>query len=61
MKVAFLNLVGVGRADVRPVLPGRRYLDWDPAGRPVAEVRPIRDEIDARIRALLAELAAGRG
>jgi hypothetical protein len=41
------------------VFPGKRYLDWqltDPAGSPVEEIRPIRDDIDARVRALLAEL-----
>jgi protein-tyrosine-phosphatase len=44
------------------VFPGKRYLDWqitDPAGRSVDEVRPIRDEIDGRVRALLAELVHG--
>ncbi|MDT7569163.1 MAG: hypothetical protein QOG76_7787, partial [Pseudonocardiales bacterium] len=38
---------------------GKRYLDWeldDPAGRGIDAVRPIRDEIDRRVRALLAEL-----
>ena len=38
---------------------GKRYLDWDladPAGKDVAEVRAIRDEIDARVQALLADL-----
>ena len=40
-------------------LPGTRYLDWqldDPAGQGVAAVRSIRDEIDRRIQALVAEL-----
>ena len=39
--------------------PTVRYLDWnldDPAGKPVDQVRPIRDDIEQRIRALLAEL-----
>ena len=40
-------------------IPGKRYLDWgldDPAGNSVEEVRPIRDEIERRVRSLLAEL-----
>jgi arsenate reductase len=55
-------VVTMGCGDTCPVFPGKRYLDWDlpdPAGRPVDEVRPIRDEIDARVRALLAELLPG--
>ena len=42
-----------------PVYLGRRYLDWqieDPAGQPVERVRAIRDDIDARVQALLADL-----
>jgi arsenate reductase len=49
----------MGCGDACPVFPGKRYLDWaleDPAGRGVAAVRPIRDEIGARVRGLLAEL-----
>lgn len=52
-------LVTMGCGDACPYHPGKRYLDWpidDPAGRPLAGVRVIRDEIDARVRALLAEL-----
>lgn len=52
-------VVTMGCGDACPVYPGTRYLDWvlpDPAGRPLAEVRPIRDEIDRRVRALLHEL-----
>ena len=52
-------VVTMGCGDECPVLPGRRYLDWeldDPAGQPLAAVRPIRDEIEARVRALLSEL-----
>jgi arsenate reductase (thioredoxin) len=52
-------VVTMGCGDACPVFPGRRYLDWqldDPAGRGPDAVRPIRDDIDARVRALLAEL-----
>ncbi len=52
-------VVTMGCGDACPVFPGKRYLDWaldDPAGREVASVRPIRDEIERRIRSLLAEL-----
>ena len=52
-------VVTMGCGDACPVYPGKRYLDWDlpdPAGKPVEEVRPIRDEIDRRVRALLQEL-----
>ena len=52
-------VVTMGCGDACPVFPGKRYLDWelpDPAGLTPAEVRPIRDEIDARVRGLLAEL-----
>ncbi|RBY84697.1 arsenate reductase ArsC [Blastococcus sp. TF02A-26] len=54
-------VITMGCGDACPVFPGKRYLDWpldDPAGRGVDAVRPIRDEIEARIRALLAELRA---
>ncbi len=52
-------LITMGCGDVCPVYPGKRYLDWaldDPAGRGLDAVRPIRDEIDRRVRALLEEL-----
>ena len=52
-------IVTMGCGDACPVYPGKRYVDWeldDPAGRSVEEVRPIRDEIERRVRALLAEL-----
>jgi arsenate reductase len=54
-------VVMMGCGDACPVYPGKRYLDWelpDPAGRDLETVRAIRDEIDARVQALLAELAA---
>jgi len=52
-------VITMGCGDTCPVYPGKRYLDWtldDPAGKPVEGVRSIRDEIDRRVRALLAEL-----
>jgi protein-tyrosine-phosphatase len=52
-------VVSMGCGDTCPVIPGRRYEDWvlpDPAGRPVDEVRPVRDEIERRVRQLLTEL-----
>ncbi|MFC5061887.1 arsenate reductase ArsC [Actinomycetospora atypica] len=55
-------VITMGCGDACPVFPGKRYLDWeldDPAGRSVDEVRPIRDDIDRRVRGLLAELTAG--
>src|SRR5690606_690912 len=57
-------VITMGCGDVCPVFPGKRYLDWelpDPAGLPAEEVRPIRDEIDVRVRALLAELLPAEG
>ncbi len=53
-------VVTMGCGDACPVYPGTRYLDWaldDPAGRDLAAVRPIRDEIDRRVRDLLGQLA----
>jgi arsenate reductase len=52
-------VVTMGCGDSCPVLPGRRYQDWvlpDPAGLPLAGVRPIRDDIERRVRALADEL-----
>jgi len=52
-------IVTMGCGDTCPVFPGKRYLDWeleDPAGKSVAEVRPIVDEIESRALELLAEL-----
>jgi arsenate reductase (thioredoxin) len=49
----------LGCGDACPVYPGKRYEDWqldDPAGRDLAEVRRIRDEIDERVQALADEL-----
>ena len=55
-------IVTMGCGDTCPVYPGKRYVDWelpDPAGRPIEEVRAIRDEIAARVGALVTELGAG--
>ncbi|HET6790859.1 MAG TPA: arsenate reductase ArsC [Actinomycetota bacterium] len=52
-------VVTMGCGDACPIFPGKRYLDWelpDPSGKPVDEVRVIRDEIDDRVRTLLSEL-----
>jgi arsenate reductase (thioredoxin) len=54
-------IVTMGCGDSCPVYPGTRYVDWelpDPAGKSVEEVRTIRNEIDTRVKALAAELAA---
>ncbi|MFC5993868.1 arsenate reductase ArsC [Pseudonocardia hispaniensis] len=54
-------VITMGCGDTCPVFPGKRYLDWqltDPANRSVDEVRPIRDEIDSRVRELLRTLVA---
>jgi len=52
-------VITMGCGDACPVFPGKRYLDWeldDPAGKSVEDVRPVRDEIERRVRALLDEL-----
>jgi arsenate reductase len=52
-------VITMGCGDACPIYPGKRYEDWelqDPAGQPVEVVRRIRDQIDARVQALLAEL-----
>ena len=52
-------VVTMGCGDSCPVFPGTRYVDWDlpdPAGKSVTEVRPIRDDIDRRVRRLLNDL-----
>jgi protein-tyrosine-phosphatase len=54
-------VVTMGCGDTCPFYPGKRYVDWDltdPAGKAPDEVRPIRDEIDRRVQALLEELLA---
>src|SRR6476619_5454335 len=57
-------VVTMGCGDECPYVPGRRYLDWDladPKGQPLETVRATRDEIAARVEALLAELDRGPG
>jgi protein-tyrosine-phosphatase/DNA-binding transcriptional ArsR family regulator len=52
-------VITMGCGDACPIYPGKRYEDWeleDPAGKPVEAVRRIRDDLDARVQALLAEL-----
>ena len=52
-------VVSMGCGDACPVFPGKRYEDWvldDPAGLDLAGVRPIRDDIEQRVRGLLASL-----
>ena len=57
-------VVTMGCGDACPIYPGTRYEDWeldDPAGQPVEVVRGIRDQIDGRVRRLLADLAGAGG
>ncbi|WP_328323562.1 MULTISPECIES: arsenate reductase ArsC [unclassified Streptomyces] len=52
-------VITMGCGDTCPVFPGKRYFDWqlpDPAGQGAEAVRPIRDEIEQRIRSLLTTL-----
>jgi arsenate reductase len=52
-------VITMGCGDACPVFPGKRYLDWelsDPAGKDLAVVRTVRDDIDRRVRTLLAEM-----
>jgi arsenate reductase len=55
-------VVTMGCGDQCPYIPGKRYVDWDlpdPKGRPIGEVRATRDDIAARVRALVDELDTG--
>ena len=57
-------VITMGCGDACPIFPGRSYEDWvldDPAGLDVGSVRPIRDEIERRVRRLLTELAVTPG
>ena len=54
-------VITMGCGDACPFFPGKRYIDWeveDPAGRSLEQVRPIRDDIDRRVRGLVDELLA---
>ncbi|MFF3755263.1 arsenate reductase ArsC [Streptomyces sp. NPDC002018] len=56
-------VITMGCGDTCPVFPGKRYLDWelpDPAGQGAGAVRPIRDEIERRVRQLLNEITPPR-
>jgi len=56
-------VITMGCGDACPIYPGKRYEDWelaDPAGKSLEEVRPLRDEIDERVCALLGELLSPR-
>jgi arsenate reductase (thioredoxin) len=57
-------VVTMGCGDTCPYFPGTRYEDWsleDPAGKTLAEIRPIRDQIDRRVRELIDELTNTEG
>jgi arsenate reductase len=52
-------VITMGCGDACPIYPGKRYEDWeleDPAAKSLEEVRPIRDDLDARVQKLIAEL-----
>ncbi|MFD8221176.1 arsenate reductase ArsC [Streptomyces sp. NPDC059697] len=54
-------VITMGCGDACPVFPGKKYLDWaleDPAGKGVESVRPVRDEIKARVEKLISEIDA---
>ena len=56
-------VITMGCGDVCPIFPGKRYEDWDladPKGKGIDDVRPIRDDIKARVIDLLAELRAAQ-
>lgn len=53
-------VITMGCGDACPIFPGKRYEEWeldDPAGQDITDIRPIRDEIEQRVRTLLAELS----
>ena len=54
-------VITMGCGDTCPFFPGKRYEDWvldDPAGKPIDEVRAIRDEIEKRVQSLVTDLLA---
>jgi len=57
-------VITMGCGDTCPIFPGKRYEDWeltDPAGQPIEVVREVRDDIKARVEALLAEISPSEG
>ena len=57
-------VVTMGCGDACPIFPGKTYLDWelpDPAGKPIEEVRSLREEIDRRVQGLLDDLVSRAG
>ena len=57
-------VITMGCGDACPLYPGKRYEDWeleDPAGQDVGAVRPIRDDIEQRVRSLLGSLGVATG
>ena len=57
-------VITMGCGDACPIFPGKRYEDWqlaDPAGKGPDDVRPVRDEIERRVRKLLAQLGVPVG
>ena len=56
------TIVTMGCGDACPFIPGKRYIDWeldDPDGKTIGEVRAIRDELERRVRGLMADLEIG--
>ena len=52
-------VITMGCGDACPIYPGKRYLDWeldDPAGKSVEDIRPIRDEVERRVKLLVEDL-----
>ena len=57
-------IVTMGCGDACPVYPGKKYIDWeleDPSGMTIEEVRPIRDNLEERVRDLLIDLSVTPG